>query len=120
AARAPEGKARDLVLIQAAADHDIVGSAQPDLGARHRTTDRHRGVADRASAGWPRESAHHTAYGAGRADERLPYLQPDAWPHRLPWDLEVPGLGRVVLFHAGHPSSCPGLTVRGTRELNQH
>src|SRR5438132_13205363 len=88
AARAPEGKARDLVLIQAAADHDIVGSAQPDLGARHRTTDRHRGVADRASAGWPRESAHHTAYGAGRADERLPYLQPDAWPHRLPWDLE--------------------------------
>src|ERR1700746_3809614 len=83
AARAPEGKARDLVLIQAAGDHDIVGSAQPDLAARHWTTDRHRAVADRTSARRPRESAHHTAYGAGRADERLPHLQPDAWPHRL-------------------------------------
>src|SRR5690348_10630562 len=71
AARAPEGEARDLVLIQPTADHNVVGSAQPDLGARDRTTDRHRGVADRTSAAGRRESAHHTAHGAGRADERL-------------------------------------------------
>jgi hypothetical protein len=50
AARAPEGKTRDLVLVQATADHDIVGSARPDLAAPHRTTDPHRAVADRTSA----------------------------------------------------------------------
>src|SRR5712671_5480436 len=120
AARAPEGEARDLVLIQAAADHDMVGSAQPDLGARHRTTGRHRGVADRSGAGRPRESAHHTTYGAGGADERLTHSQPDAWPHRLPWGLEVLGLGGVVLFHAGHPSFTSWSNGTGAGELNQH
>src|SRR5580704_1204944 len=51
AARAPEGKARDLVLVPATADHEIVGSARPDLGARHRTTELHRAVADWTIAG---------------------------------------------------------------------
>src|SRR5579859_572382 len=105
AARAPQGETRDLVLIQATTDHDIAGTAQPDLGARHRTTDHQRAVADRASAARRGESAHHTAYGARGADERLPYLQPDPRPHRRRWDLEVPGFRRVVLFHDGHPSS---------------
>ena len=66
------------------------------------------------------ESAHHTAYGAGGADERLTHSQPDAWPHRLPWGLEVLGLGGVVLFHAGHPSFTSWSNGTGTGELNQH
>src|SRR4029077_13600466 len=95
----------------AARELALRGLAQPDPGAWPRVTDRHRAVADRTSARRPRETAHHTAYGAGRADERLPHSQPDAWPYRLPGDL---GLRRVVLFHAGHPFLYVlGLTVRG-------
>src|SRR5580704_17656896 len=120
AARAPEGETRDLVLIQAASGHDIVRSAHPDLGARHRTTDRHRAVADRTSAAGRRESAHHTAHGTGRADERLPNLQPDAWPHRLLWDLEVLGLRGVALFHGRHPSFTSWSNGKGAETLNQH
>src|SRR5580693_3428767 len=102
AARAPEGKTRDLVLVQATVDHDIVGSARPDLGARHRTTDLHRAVADWTSAGARGESVHDAAYRARRADERISRSRQAARPCRQSCDREAPGLGWVVLFHGGH------------------
>ena len=110
AARAPEGKARNLVLVQATADHDIVGSARPDLGARHRTTDLHRAVADWTSAGGWWESAHDAAGRAGRADERIAHSWQAARPYQQRCNREAPGLSWVVFFHGGAHSSLAPLS----------
>ena len=117
AARAPEGKARDLVLVQATADHDIVGSARPDLGARHRTTDLHRAVADWTSAGGWWESAHDAACRARRADERIAHSWQAARPYQQRCNREALGLSWVVFFHGGHtPPWRRCLTRRRTRD----
>ena len=102
AARAPEGKTRNLVLVQAAADHDIVGSARADLGARHRTTDLHRVMADWTSAGGRGESADDAAYRARGADERISYSRHAARPYQRRCYREALDLGWVVLFHGEH------------------
>src|SRR5580693_3567224 len=115
APRAPEGKTRGLVLVQAAADHGIVGSARPHLGARHRTTDLHRAVADRTSAGVRGESAHDAAYRARRADERISYSRQTDRPDQQRCNREALDLGWVVFFHGGHtPPSRRGLSPRRT------